>query len=81
MKNQFSKIHPELEQIAKKIPKFSFSKNNLWLVNLLMHLVPSPKTLGEKGCVDVLMFSLFASMSYDTRRARSYQRLKCEKPA
>lgn len=45
MKNRFSKIHPELQQVAKKSPKFSFSNKNLWLINLAMSLMPSPKTL------------------------------------
>jgi acetyl esterase/lipase len=44
MKNNFSKIHPELQQIAKKTPKINFGKNTLWLVNLLMALIPTPKT-------------------------------------
>lgn len=41
---QYSKIHPELQQIAKKSPKFIFSHKNLWLINLLMTLAPAPKT-------------------------------------
>src|SRR5262245_44974791 len=45
MDNQYSKIHTELQQVAKKSPKFSLSKKNLWLINLLMQLAPSPTTL------------------------------------
>ncbi len=41
---QYSKIHPELQQIAKKSPKFAFNHKNLWLINLLMSLTPAPKT-------------------------------------
>jgi len=44
MKNDFAKIHPELQQAAKMSPKFNFSKKNLWLINLLMDLTPSTKT-------------------------------------
>ncbi|MGC1377623.1 MAG: alpha/beta hydrolase [Anaerolineales bacterium] len=44
MKSEVSKIHPELQQAAKKSPKFNFNKKNLWLINLLMPLMPSPKT-------------------------------------
>ena len=44
MKNNFSNIHPELQQAAKISPKFNFSKKNLWLIYLLMYLTPSPKT-------------------------------------
>jgi len=45
MNNKFSKIHPELQQVAKKSPGFSFNRKNLWFINLLMQLMPSPKTL------------------------------------
>ena len=44
MKDRFSKIHPELRQMAKKSPKISYSNKNLWFINLLMHLMPAPKT-------------------------------------
>lgn len=44
MKNEFSKIHPELQQIAKMSPKVNFSNKNLWLINLMMYLTPAPKT-------------------------------------
>ncbi len=39
-----SQIHPELQPIARLIPKLSFSHKNLWLVNLSMHLMPALKT-------------------------------------
>jgi len=45
MNTQISKIHPELQQVAKKSPKFSFNKRNVWFINSLMRLMPSPKTL------------------------------------
>lgn len=41
---QYSKIHPELQQVAKKSPKFIFNHKNFWLINLLMALAPTPKT-------------------------------------
>jgi acetyl esterase/lipase len=44
MKNQSSKIHPDLQQNAKMSPSISFSKMNLWLIHLIMHLTPAPKT-------------------------------------
>ena len=44
MENQSSKIHPDLQQIAKMSPTISFSKMNLWLIHLIMHLTPAPKT-------------------------------------
>ena len=43
MSNQFSKIHPELQEIAKKSPKFAFSNKNLWFINLALSLMPAPK--------------------------------------
>jgi acetyl esterase/lipase len=39
-----SSIHPELQQVAKKYPKIIYSKKNLWLLNLLVRLLPAPKT-------------------------------------
>ena len=44
MKNEFSKIHLELQEIAKKSPKFNLSNKTLWLINLMMSLAPAPKT-------------------------------------
>ncbi|MEP7134779.1 MAG: alpha/beta hydrolase [Chloroflexota bacterium] len=45
MNDQFSKIHPELQQAARQTPKFLFSAKNLWLTALLIRLTPSPKAL------------------------------------
>jgi len=45
MNDQVSKIHPELQRAAKMSPKFSFNKTNARFINLLMNLMPSPKTL------------------------------------
>ena len=45
MNNQFSKIHPELQQVAKKSPRFSFNTTNTRFIKLLLRLMPSPKTL------------------------------------
>ncbi len=44
MKISSSQIHPELQPFAKLSPKFSFSRKNLWFINLLMHLMPALKT-------------------------------------
>lgn len=43
MKIQSTQIHPELRQFVKFIPRFHFSEKNLWLVNFVMKLLPSPK--------------------------------------
>ena len=45
MNKNLSKIHPELQDVARKSPRFNFSKRNLWFINLLMRLMPSPKNL------------------------------------
>lgn len=44
MKIPASQIHPELQPFTRLIPKFSFSRKNLWFMNLLMHLMPALKT-------------------------------------
>lgn len=37
------KIHPALQQRAKKLPRFDFSRRNLWLIRLAMRLMPTPR--------------------------------------
>ncbi len=44
MKNQYPKIHPELQEVARKSPKFVFNHKNLWLIRWLMYLMPAPKS-------------------------------------
>lgn len=55
MNNQFSKIHPELQQAARQTPKFLFSAKNLWLTALLIRLIPSPKTPEDIHIENVLI--------------------------
>lgn len=43
MKKDFSKIHPQLQQSAKMFPNLTYSKLNIWLINLLSGLVPASK--------------------------------------
>lgn len=43
MNNDLSKIHPQLRGIARVSPKFSFSRQNLWLVRRLISLIPASK--------------------------------------
>ena len=43
MKKDFSKVHPDLQSFAGKIPAFSFSKKNLWFTRITMSLMPRPK--------------------------------------
>ncbi len=35
MKLQLSEVHPELRQIAKRIPRFTFNRRSLWLMHIL----------------------------------------------
>jgi len=45
MGSQITKIHPDLQGVVKWFPKVTFSRKNLWLVNFLMHLIPSPSLI------------------------------------
>ncbi|MEY4529939.1 MAG: hypothetical protein RLZZ156_660 [Deinococcota bacterium] len=55
MKKDYSKIHPELVQIAKKSPKFDFNKKNLWLMRLLMSLMPLAKAPRDVGIRNIFI--------------------------
>ncbi len=43
MINDFFGIHPDLRRIAEKTPRITYSKRNIWLFNLLMRLMPTPR--------------------------------------
>ena len=43
MKKQFSKIHPDLQPMAKMTPAFHFSRRNLSLVQLLINMIPATR--------------------------------------
>jgi len=47
MKKQISKIHPDLQQIARMTPPFNFNRQNLWLNRLLIKLIPAVKPPGD----------------------------------
>lgn len=47
MPNHASPIHPDLQEIARKSPKIEITPSNLWLYNLLVALVPAPKSPGN----------------------------------
>jgi acetyl esterase/lipase len=65
MNMDISKIHPELQQAAKKSPRLTFTKKNLWLIKLLMSLIPAPKTPD-----DILIENTFISGSDDQTKIR-----------
>jgi acetyl esterase/lipase len=45
MNDRFSKVHLELREVAQKTPKFIFNKISVRIINRLMNLMPSPKTI------------------------------------
>ena len=71
MKNEFSKVHPDLQQIADKSPKFLFSHKNLWLMKWVVKLTPAPKTPE-----DILVENIFVT----GRDNRTKIRLRIYKP-
>lgn len=44
MNNDYSKIHPQLQQIAKKSPKLTLNPQTAWLIDLVMSWLPVPET-------------------------------------
>ena len=65
MNNKLSKIHPELQQVAKKTPSITFSKMNIGLFRLLMSLMPTPKTPE-----DILVENIFITGKDDRTKIR-----------
>ena len=45
MTRQLSKIHPELQRLAKTYPNINYNRGTIWLINAMMLLMPSSKTL------------------------------------
>lgn len=43
MRNEFSEIHPELQDIAQKSPKITFNSTTVWWMNFIMALMPVPR--------------------------------------
>jgi acetyl esterase/lipase len=55
MSKQLSKIHPELQRIAKTFPNIIYSKSIVWLINAMMRLTPSSKTIEGLQVENVLI--------------------------
>lgn len=55
MTDRYTEIHPELAKIARRFPKFTISRRNLWLLHLMMPLAPRPRAPHEVrvGNIDV----------------------------
>jgi acetyl esterase/lipase len=65
MKKETSPIHPELQKVARKMPKLTYSNKNLWLLHVLMRLVPRPKVPQ-----DILVQNIFISSENDRTKIR-----------
>jgi len=65
MNKNFSKIHPELRQVANKSPKFLFSHKNLWLIKWVINLTPAPK-----APEDILVENIFVTGQDDRTKIR-----------
>jgi len=65
MNKNFSKIHPELRQVANKSPKFLFSHKNLWLIKWVINLTPAPKAPD-----DILVENIFVTGQDDRTKIR-----------
>lgn len=55
MKNAFSHIHPDLQKIAKRVPRFTISNKNLWLIRILMRLMASSKSHDDVSIENVFI--------------------------
>ena len=55
MKPQISDVHPELQVAAKKMPSFTFSRWNLWLIRFLTNLMPAPKAPEDVHIENIFM--------------------------
>lgn len=75
MKYDFSKIHPELQQIAKTSPKFNVSSKTLWFINVIMSLIPPPKTPE-----DIHIENIFIQSQQAKIRLRIYKPKAISKP-
>ncbi|HRJ74731.1 MAG TPA: hypothetical protein PLX90_01985, partial [Anaerolineales bacterium] len=65
MKKDYSKIHPQLQQSAKMFPNLTYSKLNVWLINLLSRLMPAPKPPQ-----DVSIENVFITSKHDKQKIR-----------
>lgn len=70
LQNRFSKIHPELQQVARTSPRFVFNKWSLWYINLLMRLRPAPKPPAEVRIDNIVIPGLDGRTRVRVRRYR-----------
>jgi acetyl esterase/lipase len=70
--NKNSKVHPELQNALKKSPSIHYSKNNLWLIRLLISLLPTPKAPKDVSIKNIVI---------DNRDGSTKIRLRIYQPA
>lgn len=77
MNDPFSKIHPELQRLAKTYPNINYNRGTVWLINVMMHLMPSSKTLDG-----ILVENIFIHCQDDHTqlRLRIYKPLSVDTP-
>jgi acetyl esterase/lipase len=77
MKKELSQIHPELQQVARRMPKLTYSNKNLWLLHALTRFVPPPKTPREILVENIL---IPAGKDRTKIRLRIYKRKSLDAP-
>lgn len=65
MKKEAPQIHPELQQVARRMPKLTYSSKNLWLLQVLTRFVPAPKVPQ-----DILIENVFIPTAKDQTKIR-----------
>jgi acetyl esterase/lipase len=77
MKKELPQVHPELQQVARKMPKLTYSKKNLWLIQVLTRFIPIPK-----APQDILIENIFIPTTNDRTkiRLRIYKRKSLAAP-
>lgn len=78
MKNEYPKINPELRPVARKAPKVTYNRTNLWFINALMRVVPLPKADRDIRIENILIPSPDARRKI---RLRIYRRQSVTAPA
>lgn len=65
MKKELTQIHPDLQQVARKMPRVTYSNKNLWLIQLLTRFLPTPK-----APQDILIENVFIPTANDRTKIR-----------
>jgi len=65
MKLELSQVHPELQQVARRMPGLTFTKKNLWLMHVLTRLLPPPRVPQQ-----ILVENVFIPAAEDRTKVR-----------